>query len=229
VVHVEKNESQHLKNALLKNKIYLIKQNRIQNMARRKTSRVARNQSKKKIMMGNLIATLPTKGNIKNSAIETGKDLIIGVVAGGFAGAAIGRPSLLIGLVASGAGHFLENKMLSNLGIGMMASNNFTTKGMQGVDDVEGLEGVKERLAAFKENLAHRTYLDKIAGMKPQAAKAISGLGETQYFSYQQNMLEGANEDLALLNHIENQFATVNGDMGEIGELNAVGYEDAIY
>jgi CRISPR/Cas system-associated protein endoribonuclease Cas2 len=54
-------------------------------MARRKTSRVARNQSKKKIMMGNLIATLPTKGNIKNSAIETGKDLIIGVVAGGFA------------------------------------------------------------------------------------------------------------------------------------------------
>ena len=47
---------------------------------------------------------------------------------GGFAGAAIGRPSLLIGLVASGAGHYLENKLLSSLGMGLMASNNFSTK-----------------------------------------------------------------------------------------------------
>jgi hypothetical protein len=197
-------------------------------MARRKRNTYQRNASKKKIMMGNIIATLPTKGNIKNSVIETGKDLVIGVVAGGFAGAAIGRPSLLIGLVASGAGHYLENKMLSSLGIGLMASNSFSTKAVQGFEGLEGLEGVKERVQAFKENLAHRIYIDKVAALKTnKVPRAISGLDDVQYFSYPQNMLEGANEDLALLNHIENQFATVQG--ADMQGLDAVNYEEAIY
>jgi hypothetical protein len=195
-------------------------------MARRKRNSYQSKAQKKKVLMGNLVNNLPTKGNLKNSAIETGKDLIIGVVAGGFAGAAIGRPSLLIGLAASGAGHYLENKMLSSLGIGMMASNSFTTKAVQGFGDLEGLDGVKERVQAFKEALVHKVYLDKVKGFKPTNTKAISGMGDVQYFNYPQNMLEGANEDLALLNHIENQFHTVNGDMQG---LDTVVYEEAIY
>jgi hypothetical protein len=185
-----------------------------------------------------VIAQLPTKGNLRNSALQTGKDLLIGVIAGGFAGAAFGRPSLLIGLVASGAGHYLENKMLASFGMGMMASNNLSTKGLQGIndyqslEDVESLEGVKERLQAFKLSLAHRTYLDKIKALKlaKPTANNISGLDDVQYFSYPQNSIEGTNEDLALLNRIEHSIENASmNPANNINGLDALSYDEAMY
>jgi hypothetical protein len=195
-------------------------------MSRRRTkNKFQRNASKKK-MLNNITQTLPTKGDIKNSAIETGKDLVIGVIAGGFAGAAIGRPSLIVGFLTSGIGHYLDNKLLTSAGLGMMASNSFIPKTMQGIEGLEGLEGVKERVQAFKETLTYKTYLDKVKALKIGKPKALSGMGEVQYFSYPSNMLEGAADDLAFLNQIENQIANtalpVNG-------LDAVEFEDAIY
>jgi hypothetical protein len=197
-------------------------------MARRNKNRYKQRASKTK-MMGNVLKTLPTKGSIKNSLIESSKDLVIGVVAGGFAGAAIGRPSLLIGFLASGAGHFLDNRLLTSAGLGMMASNSIVPKGMQGLDSIDGLDGAKERVQAFKEGLMHKTYLDKVKSLKRGKAKTISGLGEVQYFSYPQNMLEGAQDELNFLNQIEHNLANNIAIPQQVNGLDAVEYEEAIY
>ena len=122
---------------------------------------------------------LPTKGNVKNTALETGKDLLVAVLGGGLIGSAIGRPSLAIGLVTTGTGHYTQNRLLTLLGIGIMAANGFH----KAVNGLEGLDGVKERLMAYKENFAEKLYLDKFIKQK-SAAAATNGMGELQYFNY---------------------------------------------
>jgi hypothetical protein len=159
-------------------------------------------------ILSRITQPLPTNRNIANSAIETGKDLIIGVVAGGFTGAMIGRPSLLAGILVTGAGHYIDNRLLSTFGIGMMASNGFQSKGVQGVDGMEGLDGVKERVMAYKDNFLQKTYIDKVKSLTKK--KAISGLDDVQYFSYPDNLL-GSNDDFDALNRLENQI--VNSGM----------------
>ena len=130
--------------------------------------------------------------------LETGKDLLVAVLGGGLIGSAIGRPSLAIGIVATGTGHYTQSRMLTLLGIGMMAANGFQ-KG-KGVNGLEGLDGVKERLMAYKENFSEKLYLDKI--MKQKSAAATNGIGELQYFNYDQEMNGGLNA----LNSIEDQL-----------------------
>jgi hypothetical protein len=140
---------------------------------------------------------LDTKGNIKNTLIETGKDLLIGVIGGGLVGSAIGKPSLLIGIGVSGLGHFMGNRLVSLAGIGMMAANGFQTKTVNGPDD--GMEGIKDRVMAFKDSFGQKLYLDKI--LKKKDAAAVTGFGNLQYFNY-------ANEvaGLAALNNVEEQI-----------------------
>lgn len=163
-------------------------------MAKRK-NRYARKAKKKNFLSG-MNDSLPTKGNAKNTLLETGKDILIGVLGGGLIGAAIGKPSLLIGIAATGAGHFSGNKLVQVLGIGMMAASGFQKAGT--VSGVEGLDGIKERMLAFKESFSERLYLDKILKKKI----GTSGIGEVQYFSY-----DTMNGNLAVLDDIEQQVA----------------------
>lgn len=155
-------------------------------------------KARKKGFLSGMNEELPTKGNVKNTMLETGKDLLVAVLGGGLIGSAIGRPSLAIGIVATGTGHYTQSRMLTLLGIGMMAANGFQ-KG-KGVNGLEGLDGVKERLMAYKENFSEKLYLDKI--LKQKSAAATNGIGELQYFNYDQEMNGGLNA----LNMIEDQL-----------------------
>ena len=155
-------------------------------------------KAKKKGFLTGMNAELPTKGNVKNTMLETGKDLLVAVLGGGLIGSAIGRPSLAIGIVATGTGHYTQSRMLTLLGIGMMAANGFQ-KG-KGVNGLEGLDGVKERLVAYKENFSEKLYLDKI--LKQKSAAVTNGFGQVQYFNYDQEMNGGLNA----LNNIEDQL-----------------------
>lgn len=155
-------------------------------------------KARKKGFLSGMNEELPTKGNVKNTMLETGKDLLVAVLGGGLIGSAIGRPSLAIGIVATGTGHYTQSRMLTLLGIGMMAANGFQ-KG-KGVNGLEGLDGVKERLMAYKENFSEKLYLDKI--LKQKSAAATNGIGELQYFNYDQEMNGGLNA----LNSIEDQL-----------------------
>ena len=155
-------------------------------------------KAKKKGFMQNISKGLETKGNVKNTVLETGKDLLVGVIGGGLIGAAIGKASLGIGALVTGVGHYSDNKLATIFGVGMMASNGFQ-KG-KAVSGLDGLDGVKERVMAYKETFSEKLFLDKII---PKKAAATNGIGEVQYFRYPNNELNG---DLAALDFIENQI-----------------------
>lgn len=164
-------------------------------MAKKGKPRYAKKAKRKNFMEG-FGSQLDTKGNVKNTALETGKDILIGVLGGGLIGAAIGRPSLIVGIVTTGVGHYSGNKLTQLLGVGIMAANGFQKNTT--VSGLEGLDGIKERMQAFKESFSEKLYLDKLK-KKGIASGTTSGFGELQYFSY-------PNQDLAALDAIEDQL-----------------------
>ena len=170
-------------------------------------------KAKKKSILKSLGQGLDTKHNAKNTLLESGKDLIIGVIGGGLAGAAIGKPSLLIGLGVAGVGHYLDCQPAKLLGIGLMASNGFQDKNLKGLD---GLDGVKERIVAYKESFAEKLYLPA-ALHKKHPGKAVNGVGEVQHFSYPQDLgamrklYQGMDDEDMAMEHIHKQIQS-SGD-----------------
>jgi hypothetical protein len=189
-------------------------------MAKRKKTRYARNQKRKNFMQG-FNSQLDTRGNIKNTALETGKDILVGVLGGGLIGAAIGKPSLIIGIVTTGVGHYSGNKLTQLLGLGLMAANGFQKNTT--VSGLEGMDGVKERVQAFKESFSDKLYLDKIK--KKASAGTTNGFGDLQYFSY-------PNGDLAALDAIEDQLTDsamqFQGEMPEL-EMGDLDMEQSLF
>lgn len=193
-------------------------------MAKRKKARYTK-KGKRQTMMQGFGSDLKTEGSMKNSAIETGKGILVGVLGGGLIGAALGKPSFIVGILTTGVGHYAGNKLTQMLGIGMMAANGFT-KTTPTVSGIEGLDGVKERLQAFKESFSEKLYLDKLK-KKGISDGTTSGFGELQYFTY-------PNNDLAALDAIENQLTDsaaqfqgnmpdtdfAGGDFGDVTEQN---------
>jgi hypothetical protein len=185
---------------------------------------------------------LETKGDPKNTAIETVKDLVIGVVGGGLVGAAIGKPSLLVGLGITGMGHYTGNRLASLFGVGLMAANGFQGKSVSGVDGLS-MDAVKERVAAYSQGLKEKMYLDKVPFLKGKE-EAANGIGDLQFFRHP-NDISGAynelNNELAALDQIERQIENSGlehmqmtgigmGDMegyydemGEVGDMDGMG------
>lgn len=192
-------------------------------MAKKRKASQAK-QARRNSFLAGLGSPLNTKGNIKNSALETGKDVLICVLGGGILGAAIGRPSLAVGIVTTGIGHYSGSKLTQLLGLGMMAANGFQ-KSTSTVSGMEGLDGVKERLQAYKENFSEKLYLDKFKKKTTTTAATTNGIGELQYFNYPGN-------DLAALSAIEEQIADsaiqFNGTMPEL-EMGAADPDEFIF
>ncbi len=174
---------------------------------------------------------LQTKDNIKNSALETGKDLLIGVIGGGVAGAAIGKPSLLVGIGLTGAGHFTDNHLLKLFGIGLMAANGFQRS--KSVNGLEGLDkqAILNRIQAYKDNFSEKLFIDKLTGKRSANAESANGIGEFQFFNYP-NDVNGAYDELAALEDLEQQIAQSGidqmqvsgmGEFGEFGEFGEIG------
>jgi hypothetical protein len=183
-------------------------------MAKSRKKQYAKKAKRKGFMQG-FGSQLDTKGNVKNTALETGKDILVGVLGGGLIGAAIGKPSLIVGIVTTGVGHYSGNKLTQLLGLGIMAANGLQKNTT--VSGLEGMDGVKERVQAFKQGFTDRLYLDKLKNKTSSAT--TSGFGDLQYFSY-------PNNDLAALDAIEDQLTDsamqFQGEMLEleVGELN---------
>jgi len=171
-------------------------------MAKGNSKNRYKKKANKKHFLSGMNEGLPTKGNIKNTALESGKDILVGVLGGGLIGAVIGKPAILVGIGVTGIGHYTGNKLLHLIGIGMMAGNTFQ-KATTSVSGLEGLDGVKERLQAYRESLKEKFFLDKLMKKKSGATQATNGVGELQYFSYPDNM----NGHLAALDDIEQQIA----------------------
>ena len=169
-----------------------------------------------------LTQELDAKGSIKNTAVETGITLAVGAL-GAAAGWVIGRPSLLIGIGASILGHYTNQPRIKSLAIGLIASggSEVLSKGVSS-ENVNGLEGAKDRLRAFAENLKHRLYLDKI--IKPKASEATNGVGAVNYFKYPNTEL-----DMGSLNDLENQIAGSADQYEQQAQTNGLYDEDEMY
>lgn len=140
----------------------------------------------KKSLSGTVDAS--TGAKVKDAATELGKDIVIGVIGGGVAGAVLGRLSFVVGAAVTGVGHFAKNRIASALGLGMMASGTYQTmSGMSG-KPTSGLDGVKERLMALKDDMKKRIFLDKVLKAKEKkeekTEEGTNGLGQVQYFTY---------------------------------------------
>lgn len=179
-------------------------------------------RARKKSLLGAITETQETKGDVKNSLIEMGKDLIVGVIGGGVVGAAIGKASLVIGAAVTTAGHYAKNRLASIFGVGMMAANGFQTKkeNVSGTEEeTDMLEGAKERVLAFKDTFSEKLFLDKILRKKAgdsatsQSAateKSTAGMGDVQYFTYPDQGTGSLGEgeiDMSALDRIEQQVA----------------------
>ena len=146
--------------------------------------------------------TAKTTGvKVKDSLIQTGKDLLIGVIGGGIAGAVIGKSSLLIGAGVTGYGHFAKKPTLTTFGIGMMAASGFNagTNTTNGIDGFSA-EDVKARIMNFKDSFTSKLFLDKI--IKKKTEDGANGVGAVQYYDYPNDNKE---LDFSALDRLQNQ------------------------
>jgi hypothetical protein len=185
----------------------------------------------KKALSGTEDATTGEK--MKDAATELGKDLVVGVIGGGVAGAVLGRLSFIVGAAVSGVGHFAKSRIASALGLGMMASGTYQSlSGMNG-KPASGLDGVKERLLALKDDMKKRIFLDKVLKAKPEEKTeetGTNGLGQVQYFLYPNTEESMGELDMSALDKIHQsiQNSATNGLNGE-EEMGEVEPSEKIY
>jgi hypothetical protein len=135
-------------------------------------------------------------------------DVVAGVV-GMATGAIIGRGSFFAGLAVIGGASYFRSRAAGAFGVGLMATGGYQLASLHG--NVSGIDGVKERLKAFKDDLKHRLFLDKIIKSKKPAEQTgeegTNGMGEVQYFNYPNKELEGGPLNFSALDQIERQIA----------------------
>lgn len=147
---------------------------------------------------------------VKDAATELGKDIVVGVIGGGVAGAVLGRLSFVVGAAVTGVGHYAKSRIASALGLGMMASGTYQTmSGMNG-KPASGLDGVKERLLALKDDMKKRIFLDKVLKAKEKkeekTEEGTNGLGQVQYFVYPNSEESMGEVEMSELDKIQKQI-----------------------
>lgn len=197
--------------------------------------------AKKKGLLGEITKDLDTEHNVKNSAIETGKDIIVGVLGGGVVGAFIGKASLLVGAAVTGIGHYTKSRLASIFGIGMMAANGFQKPSQDTVSGTDGksgnfIEDAKERVMTFKDNFSQKLYLDKLQSKKKEETQSTNKttstaltkktdttdtatedkpVGDVQYFIHPSGQKQ---LDMSKLNQVEDQLHVSAAKFQENGQ-----------
>ncbi|HQW94610.1 MAG: hypothetical protein Q7W45_16620 [Bacteroidota bacterium] len=162
----------------------------------------------KKTLSGTADAS--TGAKVKDAATELGKDLVVGVIGGGIAGAVLGRLSFVVGAAVTGVGHYAKSRIASALGLGMMASGTYQAmSGMNG-KPTSGLAGVKERLLALKDDMKKRIFLDKVLKAKEKKEEktdeGTNGLGQVQYFVHPNSEESMGEVEMNALDTIQKQI-----------------------
>ncbi|MFN3405188.1 MAG: hypothetical protein ACK40G_13905 [Cytophagaceae bacterium] len=122
--------------------------------------------------------------NHKEALINAGI-AIPSAIAGGAIGAAVGRPSLGLGVIALAGGYYLAQHKprlghaIILAGAGMMVSHVASGPAPSEVQGIDGLEGfaedAKARIKEFGKSLGRKAYLDKIPAVSDKLD--LSGLG----------------------------------------------------
>ncbi len=149
-------------------------------------------RSQRKKLLGEL-GEVPDKNSEKNkkeklkaTAESLGRDLLIGVLGGGVAGAVLGRYSFFVGLGIAGLGHYSESKAMTALGLGMMATGTFNALTGKEQDPKKSMtERITERVEAFKTDFKRKLWVDKLYADKTKIKqndtdKTTDGLNGTK-------------------------------------------------
>ena len=126
--------------------------------------------------------------------VRTGKDSVTDVgsgIAGGFAGAAMGKYSFLTGLGITAVSHFCKkhlgeigSRIGSLFGVGMMTGGvvKITDKSVSGTEDKKNtkVEDAKERMKIFGEGLLETMHLNKIIHTKKVAETPSNSSGSKE-------------------------------------------------
>lgn len=116
---------------------------------------------------------------LKESGVETLKDIVVGVIGGGITGMLLGKSSLLVGAGVTGYGHFSKKPFLRTFGMGMMMGGGVDAakSAMSGLT----ADDIKAKVVSFKDGFLSKLYLDKVFKKEePSNQKAVSGLGENE-------------------------------------------------
>ncbi len=109
------------------------------------------------------------------------RDITIGVIGGGIASVILGRYSFVLGLGVAGYGHYSQNKMLSALGLGMMASGTFHALTGRNQDNKKSVgEKVTERFGAFKSEMKRKLWLDYFEERKGKKKNETNDVNEKE-------------------------------------------------
>lgn len=179
-------------------------------MAKRR--RIPKKKTKERGLFG---VPVETTNKVKDSLIEGGLTLA-SAVAGGGAGAAIGKHSLLTGIPIIIFGVYKKNKYIAAAGLGMCLANGFQPKTdtqTSGTDEeVDGfdMEQVKNRVGTYFKNFSEKLYLPK--AKTEEGVNGLSGDDRPSYFINPYNQqIEGPVVDMSQLDRVQQDIANMGG------------------
>jgi hypothetical protein len=189
----------------------------------RRKNRKGKGKGKKGASLSGIEAV--TQHPAVKSILEGGLVLLT-AIAGGGAGAALGKHSLIAGVPVALFGIYKNNKYLTALGIGLTISNGFqkatspgaTTQEVEGFDLKQITEQAKERVGTFFKNFSEKLYINS----KPDMQTA--GLGEgsqEERVSYFTNPYSPKEIDMSAIDRVQEEIAEMNrgtSGMSDIGE-----------
>jgi hypothetical protein len=165
----------------------------------------------------------PAKAGKKNSVtetlIETGKYLAF-VAGGGVLGAAIGKPSLYLGLPVALYAFYKKMPLLGAAAVSAMFTPVIVpTTATSGYEDMEGIDikqletDAKARLEAYFKGISDKLYLPKSTANKTlQPVTGLNGNEDAMYFINPNSM--GEAPDLSRLDKIQEQIAQLSAGNG---------------
>jgi hypothetical protein len=169
-----------------------------------RTKRKKGKKSKKRGGLSGFTAAV-SKGKALNALKEAGLMLVAGI-AGGGAGAAIGKNSLLLGIGTTLAGAYFDSKYVMAAGLGLAVSNVPATKtsnvsGVDGFDFKQIAQDAKDRVGQYFDNFKDKLYIP--VGL---STNGLQG-NDVKYFI---NPYSGNDLDLSAMERVEQHVAAMN-------------------
>jgi hypothetical protein len=157
-----------------------------------------------------------SKGKALNALKEAGLMLVAGI-AGGGAGAAIGRNSLLLGIGTTIAGSYFDNKYIMAAGLGLAAVNVPATKssgtsGVDGFDLKQIAQDAKDRVGQYFDTFKEKLYIPA----SDSATNGLHGRDEVKYFI---NPYSGNDLDLSAMDRVEEHVAAMNQGTAGLNDI----------
>lgn len=174
-------------------------------MSKRKKRGKRRNKG-----LSGVAATAPQKQRVIHTLKEGGL-MLLAALAGGGAGAAFGKHSLVAGIPVTLFGIYKNNKYITAAGLGVVLSNGFqrqgttvgSTEGVNGFDLKQIAANAKDRVGTFFQNFSEKLYLPK--------STAMGELGQQEeQVTYFVNPYSNRELDMSAMDRIQEQIAQMN-------------------